>query len=77
MSKKIKKLDWLFCDFHIHTNFSDGELPLREVIDLFGKSSFDAISITDHILDKKTFVNRRDNNRPIEAIAEKDFPDLC
>ncbi|MBZ1348342.1 MAG: phosphotransferase [Candidatus Nealsonbacteria bacterium] len=65
----------MFCDFHIHTNFSDGVLPLREVIDLFGRNRFDAISITDHILDKKTFANRRDNNCSIEAITEKDFPD--
>ena len=43
--------DWLLCDFHIHTALSDGELPLEDVIDLYGKNGFDAIAITDHILD--------------------------
>ena len=26
----------LLCDFHIHTTFSDGEMKLKEVIDLYG-----------------------------------------
>ena len=43
---------WLLCDFHIHTSsWSDGEVPLHEVVDLYGKSGFDVISITDHVLD--------------------------
>lgn len=86
MVKKLKKINktvvsrcpkfgnWLFCDFHIHTNLSDGKLPLEEVVDLFGRNGFDVISITDHILDKKTFAERRNNNKPIKAIEEKDFP---
>ncbi len=46
--------EWLLCDFHIHTTNSDGYLPLREIIDIYGKQSFDVISITDHVLDSKT-----------------------
>lgn len=75
ISKCPKLGNWLFCDFHIHTNLSDGRLPLEEVVDLFGKSSFDAISITDHILDKKTLAEKKKNNQPIWSIEEKDFPD--
>ena len=38
----------LLCDFHIHTTYSDGVLPLPKVVDLFGQSGHDVIAITDH-----------------------------
>lgn len=41
----------LLCDFHIHTTFSDGEMRLKDVIDLYGVNGFDVIAITDHVLD--------------------------
>ena len=41
----------LLCDFHIHTTFSDGEMKLSEVIDLYGINGFDVIAITDHVFD--------------------------
>ena len=41
----------LLCDFHIHTTFSDGEMRLKDVIDLYGINGFDVISITDHVFD--------------------------
>jgi hypothetical protein len=28
----------LLCDFHVHTTYSDGALPLPRVVDLFGQS---------------------------------------
>jgi hypothetical protein len=40
----------LLCDFHVHTTYSDGILPLRQVVDLFGRSGHDVIAITDHIV---------------------------
>jgi predicted metal-dependent phosphoesterase TrpH len=42
---------WLLCDFHIHTTFSDGEVELDKVIDLYGEQGFDVIAITDHLVD--------------------------
>ena len=45
-----------FCDFHIHTNYSDGELSLREVVDLYGRAGFGAIAITDHLCDRKSLL---------------------
>src|SRR5450631_1436095 len=42
----------LLCDFHIHTTYSDGVLPLPEVVDLFGQSGHDVIAITDHIVNE-------------------------
>jgi hypothetical protein len=40
----------LLCDFHIHTTYSDGILPLPKVVDLFGRTGHDVIAITDHIV---------------------------
>jgi len=50
---------FLLCDFHVHTRWSDGMLPLREVVDLYGSTGkFDVIAITDHILMKKDLLAR-------------------
>jgi hypothetical protein len=40
----------LLCDFHIHTKFSDGSESLRRVVDLYGQAGFDAIAVTDHVV---------------------------
>ena len=48
----------LLCDFHIHTTYSDGVLPLREVVDLFGRSGHDVIAITDHIVNQDNGLGR-------------------
>jgi 3',5'-nucleoside bisphosphate phosphatase len=50
---------FLLCDFHMHTQWSDGRLSLREVIDLYGRTGkFDVIAITDHILMKNDVLAR-------------------
>jgi predicted metal-dependent phosphoesterase TrpH len=50
---------FLLCDFHVHTKWSDGQLSVREVIDLYGKTGrFDVIAITDHILMKNDLLAR-------------------
>jgi len=46
------------CDFHIHTNYSDGRLALPEVIDFYGRRGFDCICITDHIADPRRLLGR-------------------
>jgi hypothetical protein len=45
-------VDMLLCDFHIHTTYSDGIVPLSEVVDTFGRSGHDVIAITDHIVNR-------------------------
>jgi predicted metal-dependent phosphoesterase TrpH len=45
-------------DFHVHTNMSDGSIPLRDVIDLYGSHGFGAIAITDHIAEEETFIGQ-------------------
>ena len=44
---------FLLCDFHVHTQWSDGRLSVAEVVDLYGSTGkFDVLAITDHILMK-------------------------
>ncbi|HEU5397256.1 MAG TPA: PHP domain-containing protein, partial [Verrucomicrobiae bacterium] len=43
----------LLCDFHIHSNYSDGKLSVPEIIDFYGEHGFDCICITDHLADPR------------------------
>lgn len=61
--------DWLLGDFHIHTNMSDGGLPVNQIVDMFGQHSFDVICITDHCLDRTTLEESPDAT----VVREKDF----
>lgn len=45
-------------DFHVHTNMSDGKLPLHEVIDLFGSRGFGAVAITDHLCESQSVLGK-------------------
>jgi len=40
----------LFCELHAHTTWSDGELSLGGVVDLYGDAGFDVLCVTDHVL---------------------------
>ena len=46
--------EWLLTDLHIHTTFSDGKIPIEEVIKIYGEARFDAIAITDHLFDTQS-----------------------
>jgi processive 1,2-diacylglycerol beta-glucosyltransferase len=48
----------LLCDFHIHTNYSDGKLSVPEIIDFYGEHGFDCICITDHLADPKRLIGK-------------------
>jgi hypothetical protein len=48
----------LLCDFHVHTTYSDGVVPLKRVVDLFGRSGHDVIAITDHIVNRDNGLGR-------------------
>ena len=51
---------FLLCDFHVYTTWSDGRLPVREVVDLYGQTGkFDVIAVTDHILMTKDLLALR------------------
>jgi len=48
----------LLCDFHIHSNYSDGRLSVPELIDFYGERGFDCICITDHLADPKRLIGQ-------------------
>ena len=48
----------LLCDFHIHTNYSDGKLTVPEVVDFYGRLGFDCICITDHLADPRRLIGK-------------------
>jgi predicted metal-dependent phosphoesterase TrpH len=45
-----RSLGPLLCELHAHTRWSDGELTVAEVVDLHGRSGFDVLCITDHVV---------------------------
>jgi UDP-N-acetylglucosamine:LPS N-acetylglucosamine transferase len=52
------KARMLLCDFHIHTNYSDGKLTAPEVVDFYGRRGFDCICITDHLGDPRRLIGK-------------------
>jgi predicted metal-dependent phosphoesterase TrpH len=63
----------LLCDFHIHTNYSDGKLSVPEIIDFYGERGFDCICITDHLADPKRLIGKLSElaNMTLSSIAKK------
>jgi hypothetical protein len=45
-----RSLGPLLCELHSHTRWSDGELTVAELVDLHGRSGFDVLCITDHVV---------------------------
>jgi len=45
-----RRRDPLLCELHAHTRWSDGQHSVRELVDLYGQSSFDVLCITDHLV---------------------------
>src|SRR5262249_38752762 len=39
----------LVCELHSHTTWSDGELSVPELVDLYGRAGFDVLAVTDHV----------------------------
>jgi UDP-N-acetylglucosamine:LPS N-acetylglucosamine transferase/histidinol phosphatase-like PHP family hydrolase len=48
----------LLCDFHLHTNYSDGKMTAPEVVDFYGRRGFDCICITDHLGDPRRLIGK-------------------
>ena len=48
----------LLCDFHIHSNYSDGKSSVPEIVDFYGERGFDCICITDHLADPSRLLGK-------------------
>jgi len=66
-------MQWLYCDFHIHTNWSDGNCSIDEVVDLYGEAGFDVIAITDHVLDSESIERY---GKPVHELSVMDRTDF-
>lgn len=44
------RLSPLLAELHAHTTWSDGELSVPEIVDLYGSRGFDVLCITDHVI---------------------------
>jgi predicted metal-dependent phosphoesterase TrpH len=40
----------LLCELHAHTTWSDGDLTVQELCDLYGRRGFDVLAVTDHTI---------------------------
>lgn len=61
----------LLCDFHIHTNYSDGRLSVPEVVDFYGSRGFDCICITDHWTDLRRLIGKRERLSPLALCGDQ------
>jgi predicted metal-dependent phosphoesterase TrpH len=44
------RLEPLLCELHAHTRWSDGDLTVAELVDLYGRNGFDVLCVTDHVV---------------------------
>ena len=48
----------ILADFHTHTIYSDGQLTLTELVDLYGKRGIGAIAVTDHLCENLGIIGK-------------------
>lgn len=60
-------------DFHLHSNFSDGVLPIAKLVDFMGFHGMGAIAITDHLCERKSFLGQS-ARLLAKSLTEKSFP---
>ena len=46
----------LLCELHAHTRWSDGTLTVADLVDLYGRSSFDVLCVTDLVVERRSVV---------------------
>ncbi|HYX83663.1 MAG TPA: PHP domain-containing protein [Gaiellales bacterium] len=61
----------LLCELHAHSSWSDGELELGQVVDLYGRRGFDVLCITDHTVPGGEMITARNHLAYLEAIREQ------
>ena len=68
-----RSLGPLLCELHAHTRWSDGELTVAEVVDLHGRSGFDVLCVTDHVV-RSDDPWREDEGLRFSSVEEATFP---
>lgn len=59
----------LLADLHIHSTWSDGKLPIPEIVDLFGRTGHDVIAITDHIVNTDNLIGKVTHRMKLSVTA--------
>ena len=68
-----RSLGPLLCELHAHTRWSDGELTVAELVDLHGRSGFDLLCVTDHVV-RTDDPWRHEEGLLLSAVEEATFP---
>jgi 3',5'-nucleoside bisphosphate phosphatase len=68
-----RSLGPLLCELHAHTRWSDGELTVAELVDVHGRSGFDVLCVTDHVV-RSDDPWRREEGLRFSSIEEGTFP---
>ena len=61
----------LLCELHAHSTWSDGRLPLDQVVDLYGRRGFDVLCVTDHVVRGREMVTEERHPAYLAAIREQ------
>ena len=61
----------LLCELHAHSRWSDGELELAELVDLYGRAGFDVLCITDHVVRDGGMVTADNHARYLAGIRRE------
>jgi len=46
----------LLCELHAHSRWSDGDLEIDQLVDLYGGAGFDVLCVTDHVVREDALV---------------------
>jgi 3',5'-nucleoside bisphosphate phosphatase len=68
-----RSLGPLLCELHAHTRWSDGGLTVAELVDLHGRSGFDVLCITDHVV-RSDDPWREEEGLAFSSVEEATFP---
>jgi len=68
-----RSLGPLLCELHAHTRWSDGELTVAELVDLYGRSGFDVLCVTDHVV-RTDDPWREDEGAEFSSLEAESFP---
>lgn len=58
-------------DLHIHSQFSDGQLSVTEIVDLYGSCGYGAIAVTDHLCERGGVIGHVSRRMKLSLTEEK------
>ena len=61
----------LLCELHAHTTWSDGELELPELVNLYGRNGFDVLAVTDHVVRDRSCLHRGNFSAYLDQIEDE------